>query len=283
MREHRMPEAYREIAPDLSDSPTSTDDRGRGTHTLERALAVLRAFGGHAGPLSNAELVRRTDFSKASISRITGTLVALGYLDRASDGVRFQIGIRGPLLGHTYRVNNRVSALARPAMQAFADRHDMSVALAVGDGTDMLYIEYCKSPRIATLRLEVGSRMPMELTSIGRAYLWAQPAHQRDRLMAEIRRKTGHGNRQALDNTLLAFRQLEHAGFCMAGGEYQRDAYGIGVPVYLGRPAVPLALNCGTILPAPSEDHISNVLVPDLIRTADVLKQALQDVDSKLI
>ncbi|RZJ17098.1 MAG: IclR family transcriptional regulator [Haliea sp.] len=255
----------------------------RGTQTLGRALCVLKAFGGHAGPLANAELVRRTGFSKASISRITATLVALGYLDRASDGVRFQIGMRGPMLGQTYRANSPVSLLARPVMQAFADRHDTSVALAVGDGTDVLYIEYCKSPRIATLRLEVGNRMPMEVTSIGRAYLWAQPPQERERLLGSIRQKCGGKYTRALQRTDQAFEHLARLGYCMANGEYQRDAYGISVPVHLGQPAVPLALNCGTILPAPDDAHIRDVLVPDLLRTARALEVAMAGVDGHLI
>lgn len=263
--------------------PAIADETRSGTHTLERALAVLKAFGGHACPLANAELVRRTGFSKASISRITRTLVTLGYLDRASDGVRLQIGMRGPLLGHTYRSNNPVGALARPVMQAFADKHDVSVALAVGDGIDTLYIEYCKSPRIATLRLEIGNRMPMELTSIGRAYLWVQQPRERERLLAKIRQKAGADKPHVLARTYLAFEHLERYGYCMVIGEYQRDAYGISVPVCLGDPAVPLALNCGAMLPAQSDAYIRNVLVPDLKKTAEALKQAMKGVDSKLI
>lgn len=283
-----MLDAYRDFSGDAPDSvlphagPHPAEDKHRGTHTLERALAVLKAFGGHAGPLSNAELVRRTGFSKASISRITGTLVALGYLDRASDGMRFQIGMRGPLLGYTYRANNPIRLLARPVMQAFADRHDMSVALAIGDGADTLYVEYCKSPRIATLRLEIGNRMPMDLTSIGRAYLWAQPPRERERLLAKISAAVGVDRPEVLARTDEAFEHLARHGYCMASGEYQRDAYGISVPVYLGEPAVPLALNCGAILPAPPDAHIRNVLVPDLIKTAAALREATKGVDSKL-
>jgi len=271
----------------MTDAPSTPsdvevdDDKHRGTHTLERALTVLKAFGGHSSPLRNAELVRRTGYSKASISRITGTLVALGYLDRAADGMRFQIGMRGQLLGQTYRANNPIRLLARPLMQAFADRHDMSVALAIGDGTDMLYIEYCKSPRIATLRLEIGNRMPMVLTSIGRAYLWAQPPSKRARLLAKIRSTDDVAMPEVLVQTDKAFEHLERHGYCMVSGEYQRDGYGISVPIHLGRPTVPLAINCGSILPAPTQNHIRNVLVPDLVNTAEALRETMKDVDSK--
>jgi DNA-binding IclR family transcriptional regulator len=258
--------------------------KARGTHTLERALTLLKAFDGYTGPVANAELVRRTGFSKASVSRITTTLVALGYLDRASDALRFQIGMRGLALGHNYRANNPVKLLARPIMQAFADELDMSVALATGDGMDMLYIEYCKGRHIATLRMGVGSRMPMELTSIGRTYLWAQPAQERERLLASIRQRA---DKKQVAHSLMrveqAFEHLDQFGYCVAMGEFQRESYGISVPVYLGNPAIPMSLNCGAILPAPSDDHIHNVLVPKLVETADALAAAMRGVDSMLI
>lgn len=256
----------------------------RGTHTLERALTLLKAFGGCPGPVANAELVRRTGFSKASVSRITTTLVALGYLDRASDGLRFQIGLRGMTLGHNYRANNPIKLLARPIMQAFADELDMSVALATGDGMDTLYLEYCKGRHIATLRMGVGSRMPMELTSIGRTYLWTQPPQERERLLENIRQCT---DKKQVAHSMMrieqAFDHLDRFGYCVAMGEFQRESYGISVPVYLGNPAIPMALNCGAILPAPSEDRIHDFLVPKLIQTADALAAAMRNIDSILI
>ena len=131
------------LAPSLSTgNPTSTGT----THTLERALTILRAFDGSTAPLSHSEMVRRTGYSKASVSRIAFTLVSLGYLARDADRVRFRIGLRGPSLGHTYRANSPVAALARPILQEFADQHDLSMALGVADGIEILYIEYCKSP-----------------------------------------------------------------------------------------------------------------------------------------
>jgi DNA-binding IclR family transcriptional regulator len=276
--------SQRADAPGPTHSVGNDEKTARGTHTLERALTLLKAFDGYTGPVANAELVRRTGFSKASVSRITNTLVALGYLDRAADAMRFQIGLRGLALGHNYRANNPIKLLARPIMQAFADEHDMSVALAIADGTDTLYLEYCTGRHIATLRMGVGTRMPLELTSIGRTYVWMQPPAARERLLAAIRQRTSTEHvAHAMLRMELAFRHLDKFGYCVAMGEFQRDAYGISVPVCLGNPAIPMSLNCGGILPGPSDEHIHNVLVPQLRRTADALSVAMAEVDSNLI
>ncbi|WP_027818491.1 helix-turn-helix domain-containing protein [Paraburkholderia bannensis] len=48
--------------------------------TVERGLEVLRDFRAAREPLSNAEIGRRTGFPKATVSRLTTTLIAEGYL-----------------------------------------------------------------------------------------------------------------------------------------------------------------------------------------------------------
>jgi DNA-binding IclR family transcriptional regulator len=282
----RRASAIRDHVFDLDHAPvaeTPAAEPQATTHTLERALTVLKAFAGDARPLSNGDLVRRTGFSKASISRITATLVALRYLEKAPDGLRFQIGLRGLILGHNYLANSPIRQLARPIMQAFAEQFDVSVALAVGDGLDMLYVEYCKSPRIVTLRLGVGSVLPMELTSIGRAYLWAQPPEIRQRLLFEIFKKAGAKGPAIVARIESAFDDLEKHGHCVAIGEYQRDAFGLSVPLFLGSPPVPMALNCGAVSPEPRDSYLREVLAPNLCKAAAAMRKALANVDSILL
>lgn len=87
---------------------------------------------------------------------------------------------------------------------------------------------------------------------------------------------------QALHRTELAFRQLTRDVYCVASGEYQRDSYGIAVPVRLGLPEIPMSLSCWGILPAPDERRIREVIAPALPSTAGRLREALGAVDSRL-
>ncbi|TWC69798.1 IclR family transcriptional regulator [Herbaspirillum sp. SJZ099] len=253
-----------------------------GTHTLERALQLLKVFHGSAKPLTHAELVRRTGYSKASVSRLTATLVALGYLDRAPDGVRVQIGVRGLRLGHKYLANSPVPDIARPIMQDFADRYDMSVGLAVADQLDMVYLQYCNSSKIATLRLGVGRTVPMALSSIGRAYVWAQPPQQRQRLLFSIWKKSGEHGPQVVAKMERAFGDLDTHGYCLAAGEYQRDTFAISVPLALGAPPLMMGLNCSAVGPLPDRLMIRDELAPALMKTARLLQLELDAIDSSL-
>ena len=58
-------------------------------------------------------------------------------------------------------------------MQDLADRTNCSVALGTADRSAMVYLDVAQGEGPLILRLEVGSRIPMPVTAIGRAYLAA--------------------------------------------------------------------------------------------------------------
>jgi hypothetical protein len=152
--------------------------------TVERGLEVLRAFRSDRTPLTNAELVRRTGLPKATVSRLTSTLLQVGFLRQAPGRRAFELADGALGIGVAFLGTNDLLHAAQPLLQDLADRLDVSVALAVPEGLDMLYVGYGVSRQVATLRLGVGSVLPMGSTSIGRAYLWALPPAQQRPLVA---------------------------------------------------------------------------------------------------
>lgn len=235
--------------------------------TVERGMQVLRAFKSDRAPLGNAELVRRTGFSKATVSRLTSTLLQLGYLRHASGSREFELAAAPLAIGHAFVASSELLQAAQPFMQALADRLAVSVALAIGDGLDMLYIAYRASHRVATLRLGVGSVLPMGTTSIGHAYLWALPAAEQRRLIAQLHRQAGARAAAVERGIRESFAELESTGTCGVLGGFQRDAYGVSLPVRVGRDEVVMGLSCGKAVVQPD-------LVAERKRIAPVLKAA---------
>jgi DNA-binding IclR family transcriptional regulator len=254
-------------------------DTAKVTMTLERGLDVLRAFHAERTPLSNTELVRRTGYSKATISRLTTTLIRVGFLRRVGGGRLFELATGALSLGHTYLQVNPISQTAQPVMQALADKLNVSVALATPDHLDMLYIGYCTGARIATLRLGVGSLLPMGSTSVGRAYMWGLPSAERRACIAAVKAAAGQSARNVQNGIDEAFRDLEENGVCMSVGEYQRDAYGIALPVEVGSDRALMTLSCGAVELEPNIAALRKRIVPALKTAAVQLTELLKDVE----
>ncbi len=250
--------------------------------TVERGLEVLRAFRSDRSPLTNAELVRRTGLPKATVSRLTSTLLQVGFLRLVPGRREFELSAGALGIGHAYLATNEMLQAAQPLMQELADRLDVSVALGIQDGVDMLYVGYRVSRKVATLRLGVGSVLPMGSTSIGRAYLWGLPPEQQHSLIEEHKRRAGEQG-EALEQSIRAsFAELAFEGTCAVLGGYQRGTYGVSLPICVGRQGALMGLSCGK---ADVELHLQSErerIAPALKETAARLEAQLAGFDSHL-
>jgi len=262
----------------------SAMDRGTGSAallTVSRGMQVLRSFRSARAPMSNSDLVRVTGLSKATVSRLTSTMLQLGFLQHVRGGRNFELAA-GPLgIGHAFVAGSELLQAAGPSMQDLADRLGVAVALAIADGLDMIYVAYRASDKVATLRLGVGSVLPMGTTSIGHAYLWAQPEVQRANLISQLRRAAGERERSMLHGIKESFSEMERSGVCKVLGGYQRDAYGVAVPIHVGRRHTVMGLSCGKADVQPDLAAEIKRIAPPLKNAAAWLEERLADFDGE--
>ncbi len=122
----------------------------------QRGLELLRAFRCEARPLSNRTIAERTGLPKATVSRITSTLVRPRLPNRVASTGRYQLGTGMVASAGVSCERCDHPARRSPLMQQFAARHDMSIGLAVPDRLQMIYMIWCRSPKTLTLRLTAG-------------------------------------------------------------------------------------------------------------------------------
>lgn len=250
--------------------------------TVSRGLQVLRAFRGERNPLSNSEIVARTGLPKSTVSRLTTTLMFSGFLRHAAGGRQFELGTGSLGIGHAFLEASPLVQLAQPFMQALADQLNVSVALAIRDQFEMLYVTYCSGKNIATLRLGVGSLLPMESTAIGRAYMWGLPEEERRLLFEQMRERFGAAFESIHDGIQTSFAELDSTGTCLVKGGYQRDTYGIGVPVRVGVNRTVMGMNCGAAVVGADFNRVRSVIGEALKDAAPRLERVLQDLEGPI-
>ena len=212
---------------------------------LARGLEILRAFEPGDGPLGNQELAERTGLPKATISRLTYTLSALGYITYLERLGKYQLGTPVLALGYASLAGMEIRQTARPAMQELAERESVSVALAGRDRMSMRYLQTCHPESLATLRLEIGARVPLESTSIGLAFLSALPEGERGYLMERIEERSGADWPEISDGIAQAEEDIAKKGFCTSFGKWRSDVHAVGVPLVPRDGAAVMAFNCG--------------------------------------
>lgn len=250
--------------------------------TVQRGMQVLRAFRSDRAPLSNAELVRRTGLPKATVSRLTSTLLQLGFLRHVPGGREFELAAAPVGIGHAYLSGCELLRIANPFLQDLADELNVSVALSVRDGLEMLYVGYRASHKVRTLRLGVGSMLPLGSTAIGRAYLWRLPSDEREELLSLLRFQAGTGALALMRGVKQSFDELKRTGICSVLAGYQRDAYGIALPVVVGKKQIVMSMSCGKANVQPDLAAESQRIAPVLRAAALRFQNLLADFDGEL-
>ncbi len=253
-------------------------ETGHAVLTVGRGMQVLRAFRSDRAPLTNAELVQRTGLPKATVSRLTTTLLQLGFLTRVADGRGFEIGPAALAVGHSLVASSELLEIANPLLQELADRLDATAGLAVGHDMDMLYIGYRAGQRVATLRLGVGSILPMASTATGHAFLWAQSVAEQRRLIAQIRQQAGKQAPEVENGIRKSFDDLASSGTCGIVS-HLRHTYGVALPVRVGRQKVVMSVSCGKALLNLDLLAERNRVAPHLKKLAFDLQESLATID----
>ena len=76
-------------------------------------------------------------------------------------------------------------------MTRLAEAFGGSAYLGICDGLEMVVIEACRArTSMVTLRLDVGSRLPIATSALGRAYLSALPEPERAPLLDKLKHKS---------------------------------------------------------------------------------------------
>ena len=245
-----------------------TKERRKFVSALARGLDVLRAFQPGSGPLGNHEIAQFTGLPKPTVSRLTYTLTQIGYLNHIPRLGKYELGTPVLALGYAVLSNMQVRQLAHSRMQELADYADASVALAVRDRLSMLYVHNCVGHSTLALRIEIGSRVPIAMTSLGRAMLAVLPNAERDYLMDGIKARCKDdwsGLKRRIEGCI---RQVHKRGFCLVDGDWRSHVRAVGVPLIFPNNSGIMAINCAGPSVKITVDQLEQDLGPRLVHLA---------------
>lgn len=160
----------------------------RGTdfvQSLERGLAVIRAFDRTRPELTLSEVAAATGVTRAAARRFLLTLVDLGYV--RSDGRLFALSPRVLELGYAYLSSLSLPEVAEPHLEALVGEVNESSSVSVLDAGDVVYVARVPTSRIMTVAISVGTRFPAYATSMGRVLLAGLPDADLDAYLDTVR------------------------------------------------------------------------------------------------
>ena len=242
---------------------------------LSRGLDVLRAFRPNDGLLGNQEIAARTNLPKPTVSRLTYTLTKLGYLTPVPRFEKYQLAPSAMSLGYAALANLGVRHLSEAYREEVMRETGGAVAVGGRDRLSMIYFGQSRNGLTLGVQLDVGSRIPIATTAMGRAYIWALPSDERAALLRELREHYGSRWPRMRDGIERAGETVAQLGFTISAGEWQNDVHAVGVALKLNDGTGPYAFNCGAPAFRFTEDRLRSDIGPRLVAMVRNIEAAL--------
>ena len=247
------------------------DDRAAHfVQSLERGLAVIRAFGADTPSLTLSEVARSTGLTRAATRRFLLTLVDLGYM-RVEDR-RFQLTPRVLELGHAYLSSLTLPDIALPYMRDFVAEIRESSSLAVLDDDQIVYVARVPANRIMSVSISVGTRFPAFATSLGRVLLGGHSDEWLDQYLsgADLSPLTA---RTIADPAKLRaeIRQVRSQGWAIVDQELEEGVRSLAAPIHDSSERVAAALNVSVHASRWTLEAARSKLLPKLLATAGAI------------
>jgi IclR family pca regulon transcriptional regulator len=245
--------------------------------SLQRGLAVIRAFDAEEPALTLSEVANTTGLARAAARRFLLTLVDLGYV--RVDGRLFRLSPRVLELGRAYLSSLRLPELAGPQLQALVDDVHESATIAVLDATDIVYVAHVPARRIMSVTISIGNRDPAFATSLGRVLLAAESDELLESYLDSARLPAMTARTVADAAALRAeLARVRRQGFALVDQELEDGLRAIAAPIRDADGRVVAALNLAVHASRWTIEAIRRELLPRLLDAATAIESELAAV-----
>ena len=238
--------------------------------SLQRGLAVIRAFDAEHPELTLSDVARSTGLPRAAARRFLLTLVELGYV-RVNDR-RFRLTPRVLDLGHAYLSSLTLPEIALPSMRDLVAEIRESSSLCVLDGHHVVYVARVPADRIMSVSISVGTRFPAFATSLGRVLLAGQPQAWLDDYLeradlAPLTQRTV----TTRDGLAAEIGRVREQGWAIVDQELEEGVRSLAAPIRDARGEVVAAINMSVHASRWTLEQVRERLLPPLLVTASLI------------
>jgi DNA-binding IclR family transcriptional regulator len=200
-----------------------------GATVTSRLLAVIGAFDERHRSLTLTDLAHRADIPVPTAHRLVGELVAGGALQRLDNG-RYVIGPSLWQAGLLAPIQGPLRKIAEPFLHDVYAATLATVHLAVRDGDEVLYLHRMQGRASVPIVSDVGSRLPMHSTGVGKVLLAHAPPDVQERVLARLTRITQYTITRP-DVLRAQLDRIRRDGLATTSEEMSLGACSLAVPV----------------------------------------------------
>jgi IclR family pca regulon transcriptional regulator len=257
----------------MLEEPIAQARRPDHSQSLERGLAILASFTAGRPLLGTSDLARRLGLSRSTTHRYISTLSRLDYLQQDRETRKYRLGSRVLDLGFSAINSMDVREISAPYLRQLCDDTGYTVNLGILDGTDVVYVDRCRTSRAGQreidLNLHIGSRLPAYCTALGKAILAFLPAEEQEAIVARTEfAKRGPNTVTDVPALRTELERVRADGLAVNDEQLAYGLRSIAAPVRDHTGTAVAAINLAVHRSMVSLDDLVHRLSPSLLRTA---------------
>lgn len=244
------------------------------TESLSRGLELLRCFSPSKPALTNKELALLTGLPKPTVSRLTYTMVELGYMRKEPDGRKFQLGSAALAIAFPMLASLPIRQVVRRQMQTLADLSGGVVGLFLCDRFDMVCIDAARHINASPSLLDIGATSPVWASAEGWAILAGLKPALRSERLSHIRQMHPDQYASHLEDLERALESVSTFGYCVSRSATTGDCH-VSVPLRTVDDGDLMVITCTIPSATAQNGRIEQDIGPRLVTAVNNLNHSL--------
>lgn len=202
-----------------------------GVQVLDRAFDILDILSLEPEGLGITLLAERTALHKSTVHRIVNALAERGYVEKTQSG-QYRIGLKMVDISSVYLNQVELKTEARPILRELTQRTGITTHLAILDGTSAVYIDKVAVEQYLRLYSQIGRRIPVHCSALGKCLLAGLSAAELDKLLSKYQYDIFTDKTITDENTLREqIAAVHHKGYAIDDREHEEGIRCVAAPV----------------------------------------------------
>lgn len=201
--------------------------------TLNKCMHIFMCMADNREPMTLNELIKKTGLKKTTTYRLLQALTSLQLVEKIPRTKQYGLGPKLIYFGVTALGNLNLHKISLPVMTKLRNDTGETINLSILKGSEIMILERIQSDHLFNVNLSVGSRLPANCTSQGKAIL----AYLNDEKVDEI--MTGFIFEKKTENTIVSMSALKNElknvrekGYAVNDEELEKGLTAVAAPVF---------------------------------------------------
>jgi IclR family pca regulon transcriptional regulator len=239
---------------------------------LARGLEVIRSFDRLHMKQTISQISERTLLARPTVLRLLITLEELGYVRELDN--KYSLTPKVVDLGMAYISALGLYGAAKPHMETLSKQVDQTVSLAELDGSDIVYTGRVEVPKIVSVGVTVGARLPSASTALGRVLLADLSQAELEEVLNTPTLSMFYPRTNfTVDQLCPRLEKVRNNGWAESDEDLQYGVHAIAAPIRGEHGAVVAAVGIGVHTSEVSKDVIRDNYLPLLLEAAHGIEE----------